>query len=244
MGIPSLTVLQVYYNGISSISSFPSSIFPSLKELDLDANLLSSWDDVEQLSEIPCLEYLRLNGNKLSDISTSATSFPKLKSLQITDNQISSWSSIGRLDKLTALRELRFRGNPLNKMERDDDTVRQLIVARISRLTCLNGSVISPTERRWSEIDYLKSYGLKYLALANLPEDEQVSGREQFLLDHNRYDEMVAMFGEPDPKDGVAEDTSLKSSLIKVIVRTPQVHGSADSVKKIPLSMTVSKLRA
>ena len=41
-----------------------------------------------------------------------------------------------------------------------------------------------------------------------------------------------------------AASHSLKSSLMKLVVRSPGLIGSADTVKKVPSSMTVAKLRA
>lgn len=60
----------------------------------------------------------------------------------------------------------------------------------------------------------------------------------------SRYDEIVSLHGEPQQGEGVAVDTSLKSSLLKLRVRCPGLLGSAETVKKVPSSMTVAKLRA
>jgi len=124
-------------------------------------------------------------------------------------------------------------------------TVRQLVVARISSIQYLNGSVVTTEERKWSEIDYLKTHGEEYLALAEI---EDVSARatavEQFMKAHNRYEEIVQKYGEPQKGEGVAVDTSLKSSLMKLKVRCPDTIGSAETVKKVPSSMTISKLKA
>jgi len=243
--MPSLATLQVHGNNISTISPFPSSLLSSLTELDLDGNLLTSWSEVEKLSKLPRLQHLRLNGNQLADLNPKLDSFPHLRSLQLSDNQISDWVHIGNLDRLSTLTDLRFRGNPLNKAEKDEETVRQLVVARVSGLTNFNGSQVTSTERKWAEIDYLKTYGPQYLSLASVSEGEaRQAATARFLMEHNRYDEMVTKFGEPNPKDGVAEDTTLRSSLVRLKVRTPQVIGAADMVKKVPASMSVAKLRA
>ena len=62
----------------------------------------------------------------------------------------------------------------------------------------------------------------------------------EFLEKHNRYDRIVdIMWG-----DGVKVDTSLKASLVKLKVRSPDVIGSAETVKKVPTSMSVAKLGA
>jgi len=242
--MPSLSVLQIHNNSISSLSSFPPTLFSSLTELDLDGNNLSSWSDVEQLSQLPQLAHLRLNGNKLSDISPAVGSFRQLRTLQISGNCITSWDMVGMLDRLQLV-EMRMRSNPVNSSCRDEETVRQLVIARISSITALNGTQITHTERKWAEFDYLKTYGQLWLGLAKI---EDLVTREQatreFLEKHNRYDRIVDMYGQPEVGDGVKVDTSLKASLVKLKVRSPEVIGSAETVKKVPTSMSVAKLRA
>merc|ERR1711892_1278125 len=152
--------------------------------------------------------------------------------------------SVGMLDRLH-LAELRMRANPVNSSCKDEETVRQLVIARVSSLTALNGTQINHTERKWAEFDYLKTYGQLWLGLAKM---EDISSREEatreFLKKHNRYDRIVKMYGEPEAGDGAKVDTSLKASLVKLKVRSPDVIGSAETVKKVPTSMSVAKLRA
>jgi len=242
--LPKLSVLQIHNNDLTSISPLPQTVFTSLIELDLDGNSLVSWADVQHLSELPKLAHLRLNGNKLTDISPVKGSFLQLKTLQLSGNSISTWESVGMLDILN-LTELRMRNNPVNSYCKDEETARQLIIARVSSLTSLNGTQITATERKWAEIDYLKAYGQLWLELGkieNAGEKEDV--KKEFLEKHNRYDKIVAMYGEPEAGDGVKIDTSLKASLVKLKVRSPEVVGSAETVKKVPTSMSVAKLRA
>ena len=52
------------------------------------------------------------------------------------------------------------------------------------------------------------------------------------------------MYGEPEPGDGAQVDTSLKASLLRLKIRSPELIGSADTVKKIPSSMNVRALRS
>jgi len=242
--LPCLSVLQIHNNSISSLSSFDPSLFSALVELDLDGNNLTSWTDVEHLSELPQLTHLRLNGNQLTEIAPARGSFKQLRSLQLSGNCIKTWDSVGMLDRLQ-LAELRMRSNPVNNTCKDEETARQLIIARVSSLTALNGTQITQTERKWAEIDYLKTYGQLWLGLAKL---EDTVTREQatkeFLDKHNRYDKIVEMHGEPEAGDGVKVDTTLKASLVKLKVRSPDVIGSAETVKKVPTSMSVAKLRA
>ena len=156
--LPSLSLLQVHNNSISSLSTFDSTLFSSLVELDLDGNNLTNWSDVETLAQLPQLEHLRLNGNQLADINPAVGSFRQLRTLQLSGNCISSWASVGLLDRLQ-LAELRFRNNPVNRSCKDEETVRQLVIARVSSVKALNGTQISSMERKWAEIDYLKTYG-------------------------------------------------------------------------------------
>jgi len=226
------------------LPAFDPSLLSSLVELDLDGNNLSDWSEVESLSQLPQLTHLRLNGNKLVDISPTSGSFRQLRTLQLSGNCISSWASVGMLDRLQ-LSEFRFRNNPVNSSCRDEETVRQLVIARVSSITALNGTQISSTERKWAEFDYLKTYGQLWLGLAKIEDsEEKVKATEEFLNQHNRYDKIVEMYGQPEAGDGVKVDTSLKASLVRLKVRSPEVVGSAETVKKVPTSMSVAKLRA
>merc|ERR550517_227708 len=118
--LPCLSVLQIHNNSISS-----------LVELDLDGNNLTSWTHVEHLAELPQLTHLRLNGNQLTDIIPARGSFKQLRSLQLSGNCVKTWNSVGMLDRLQ-LAELRMRGNPVNSSCKDEETARQLIIARVS----------------------------------------------------------------------------------------------------------------
>jgi len=242
--LPSLQLLQIHNNSISSLSPFPPTLFSSLTELDLDCNNLSAWTDIQTLSVIPKLAHLRLNSNQLSDVDPAVGSFTQLQSLQLSGNNIDSWESVGKLDRLNLV-ELRLRNNPINRTSRDEETVRQLVIARVSSLVALNGTQISQTERKWAEFDYIKTYGQLWLALEKVEDSkEREQKRKEFIEMHNRYDKIVEMYGQPDVGDGVKVDTSLKASLVRLKVRSPEVVGSAETVKKVPTSMSVAKLRA
>jgi hypothetical protein len=242
--LPSLSLLQIHNNSISSLSLFNPSLFASLIELDLDGNDLSSWEDVEYLSQLPQLTHLRLNGNKLTEIAPAVGSFKQLVTLQLSGNCVTFWESVGMLDRLQ-LSELRMRNNPVNSDCKDEETARQMMIARVSSLACLNGTQVTQTERKWAEIDYLKTFAQLWLGLARIEGSlEKEEARKEFLRQHNRYDKIVELHGEPEAGDGVKVDTTLKASLVKLRVRSPDVIGSAETVKKVPASMSVAKLRA
>lgn len=52
------------------------------------------------------------------------------------------WSSINELDKLPSLRSLQCHNNPLMDTEKNPETLRQLIIAKISQLEILNKSEV------------------------------------------------------------------------------------------------------
>lgn len=56
----------------------------------------------------------------------------------------------------------------------------------MASLTTLNGSVILATERKWAEIDYLKTHGTEWLGLGEVGEQEREGARRTFLEEHNR----------------------------------------------------------
>jgi hypothetical protein len=65
-------------------------------------------------------------------------------------------------------------------------------------------------------------------------------GTKEFLEMHNRYDRIVDMYGQPEVGDGVKVDTSLKASLVKLKVKSPDVIGSEEGAHQ----QSVAKLRA
>ena len=242
--LESLSILQVHNNSISRLSSFDKNTLSNLTELDLDGNNISDWTEVNKVSGLPALQHLRLNGNKLTNVVILPGTFAKLESLHLTDNCIADWPHIGSLN-LLGLSHLRLRNNPVISSCKDDEVARQLIIARISSIKTLNATAITSSERKWAEIDYLKKYGQGWLQISKLDNGPEKSDSLKTFLDgHNRYDEIVKTYGEPDPSDGVKVDTTLKASLLRLKIRSPDVIGSAETVKKIPSSMNVRALRA
>merc|ERR1712107_933684 len=142
---------------------------------------------------------------------------PCLTTLQVHGNNL---ASLGHLpdDALQSLEELDLDDNQLSDW------------TEVQAFGSLNGSIVTETERKWAEIDYLKTHGAEYLALAAIEdEDSRSQAKELFMAAHNRYQEVVAKYGEPQQGEGVAVDTTLKSSLMKLKVRSPDLIGSAET---------------
>lgn len=68
------------------------------------------------------------------------------------------------------------------------DTVRQLIIAKISELKILNGTEIHNDERKGAEYDYLKLYANKWL---NIEKNKLDNLKIEFVNEHPRYPVLV-----------------------------------------------------
>jgi Leucine-rich repeat (LRR) protein len=238
--LPRLTVLQAFSNKIVEVS-VSQGTFLQLEELDLDGNPLAGWrQSVSPLNRIAKLRSLRLNGTGLTDVQLDDGSFPYLRSIQILDNGFCDWASVGELNKLSVT-DLRLRNCPLFAQTGDSENCRSITIALIASLDVLNSSGITKAERRWAEIDYLKKHGGEYLRVKALADPAAMA---EFSAAHGRYEEIVARHGEPQEGEDRVQVTTLSALLVAVTVRCPEQPGAADTVKKLPTSMTVAKLKA
>lgn len=73
-----------------------------LRHLNLSNNHLCSWSDIrEALADLPNLQRLYLNDNKISQVTVSSsrtTSFPALQHITLSGNAIERWSDLEALD--------------------------------------------------------------------------------------------------------------------------------------------------
>ena len=239
--LPQLSVLQLHRNKANQIK-VSTGKFLNLTDLDLSSNHITSWEVVNNLEQISNLRVLRLNDNRISSINIPSGMFKNLESLQLSENLIDDWLEVGHLNSLS-LSELRFRNNPI--LETDKPAVcRQIMIAQLGTIKVLNGSTISNEEKNWAEIDYYKKHGMEYLNIKKLPENEQISAKATFFKNHCRYQEILDRFGEPEEGELKVKKSNIKSTLVSITVRCPYLPGSADTVKKLPVSMTVAKLKA
>ena len=239
--LPQLEILQAHRNQVQEILVSDRK-FLKLKELDLDCNKISDWEQVRNLDKIVNLENLRLNGNQISDLVLVPGQFKNLRVLQLSENLLENWSQISQLNHLNVT-ELRLRNNPVLLREKYE-VCRQIIIALVQSIKILNGSTLVENERSWAELDYYKKHGLEYLKILKLPEPERTEALQSFSVQHGRYLEIVERLGVPEEAELTVRESNLKASLVSVKVRCPEVPGSADTGKKLPVSMTVAKLKA
>lgn len=76
-----------------------------------------------------------------------------MRTLLLADCGISDWASVSALGRLAHLRELRLTGNPV--LQLSSLSGRNESIARLAKITQLNGAAISAHERRDCELQYL-----------------------------------------------------------------------------------------
>jgi hypothetical protein len=154
-------------DGAGPLAACAAAGFAGLTALNLENNALEDWEHVERLAFLPKLERLHLGGNKLTrvaypahlitdaaegDAAPPAVPFALLKGLFFADNAVHEWESVDALNDFPAMAEVRLTGNPVT----ESAATRHEIVARVGRLSQLNGSLIADQERKDAEIRYLR----------------------------------------------------------------------------------------
>uniref|UniRef100_A0A3Q2YUT6 Tubulin-specific chaperone E n=1 Tax=Hippocampus comes TaxID=109280 RepID=A0A3Q2YUT6_HIPCM len=193
----------------------------------------------------------RLEQLIMSDTGFSAVHFPdaapgaqtsmfaSLEKLNLNRNQISEWGVIDELSKLPSLRQLWCRGNPLASADRNPRTANQMLVAKLPHLLVLNGSDVTPQERRGAECDYLKMFGEEWL---------RAGGRSQtsreFADRHPRYRSLVDKYGAPEEGELTKRQPfALKNQLLKITFVFADDAARTPLEKKLPASMEVQKVK-
>jgi hypothetical protein len=130
-------------------------VWPHVRRLNLDENAISEWSELERLERWPSLESLHVSSNSLRSIRppTDTSCWPKLRTLLLAGNALDEWSSVDALDQFPCLQETRLTGNPV--IEQNPGT-RHEVIARMSRLTMLNGAMVGRQERWNAEVRYLR----------------------------------------------------------------------------------------
>uniref|UniRef100_A0A8C0C244 Tubulin-specific chaperone E n=1 Tax=Buteo japonicus TaxID=224669 RepID=A0A8C0C244_9AVES len=203
-GWPALEELYLTSNNITVLER-PDNVLQTLKLLDLSDNQLLDGNQLHLIAHLPRLEQLILRNTGISSIhfpdaefGCKTKMFPSLKRLTINDNKISQWSSINELDKLSSLQSLQCHNNPFMDTEKNPETLRQLIIAKISQLEVLNKSEILPAERKGAELDYRKIFGNDWLAAGGNWNPEKNKPSEEFLAAHPRYPSLCLKYGAPE----------------------------------------------
>eukprot|EP00041_Stephanoeca_diplocostata_P017204 m.343054 g.343054 ORF g.343054 m.343054 type:complete len:375 (-) comp20625_c0_seq1:56-1180(-) len=236
---PKLHALHVAGNKTTTLTrddgthGFP----PCLKLLNLEDNLLRSWNDVRALGDLETLENLNIAKNGISSITMQGGDavFTRLRVLNISRNNLTSWTSVSELSRLPALEELIIAHNPLFDGEKGLH-VRQSIIARLPKLRRLNKSDVTEQERIIAERFYLATYAKEFWAVKGAPEDPTAA--ISFQTEHPTYGLLVSKHGEPEQPKAVT--VALKDGFVRI--HATKVSGG-DVQIQLPKTTTVARLR-
>jgi hypothetical protein len=184
---PNLINIYLDLNRLTFLSENFVNQIQNLTNLSLSDNpTLKFWDPfINRLGKLQYLEELILNNCGIDQIKLSNENlFPSLKYLYMSDNHISSYTSINELTHLVSLISFSILRNPIYSIE--NETAKQMIIARLPNLIYLNRVLITRDERRGAEIDYLQRYAQDYF-------DQKLD----FLNEHREYQKLIDKYGEP-----------------------------------------------
>ncbi|XP_020107638.1 tubulin-folding cofactor E [Ananas comosus] len=231
----------------------PVQRFGSLRLLNLEDNHFDEWDEILKLSHLRSLEQLYLNKNNLKHIfypskhpttglddnnvnETSPVPFENLQCLLLGCNKIEDLASVDSLNFFPRLTDIRLSENPIV-----DPAIgglpRFVLIARLAKVTTLNGSEVSPRERKESEIRYVR------LVMAKM----QSVDSEEIKQLHPRFEELKALHGIEDenPRSGTSGPQKMASGLISVTLKCvgASMGEKQPLTKKLPPATTVGKLK-
>uniref|UniRef100_A0A671R107 Tubulin-specific chaperone E n=1 Tax=Sinocyclocheilus anshuiensis TaxID=1608454 RepID=A0A671R107_9TELE len=184
------------------------------------------------------LQVLDLSSNHITAL------FPALKTLFLDDNNISEWRVVNELEKLPSLLHLSCRRNPLLQREKNLETARQIIIARLSRLELLDMRQVLSDERRGAELDYCKMFGLDWLKAGGHSDPEKNHPNTEFMSEHPRFLALLQKYGAPDEGELKEQKPfALKNQLLTITFVCPEDSERKPIEKKLPGSMIVQKVK-
>lgn len=214
--------------------------FDSLRVLNLEDNYIADWGEILKLSQLKCLEQLHLNKNNIERIWYPPTEefpfpFQYLRCLLIGGNKIEDVASFDALNSYPALVDIRCSENPATDPKRGG-IARFALIARLAKVKILNGSEITPRERKDSEIRYVR------LVMSKPHQD-----LEEIKRLHPRFSELKTLHGIEDerPSNGPVGPQKMASGLITVTLKCvgPSIGDKPPLTKKLPATTTVGKLK-
>jgi hypothetical protein len=215
---PTLSTFSASSNLYTTLT--PHVLNPTITDLILEDNLLTTLSSIEILTHLPNLQRLILKSNKISELGSPMPVFPAtLREVDLSFNEISTWSFIENLEHIfPGLTSLRVSHNPLYEaLQAPDgrtlttDDGYMLTLARLGNLKTLNHSPINDKERLNAESYYLSMIAKEVqFAPENL--------REQILASHPRYRWLCEEYGEPDVQRSVnaVNPNSLAARLMRI----------------------------
>ncbi|KAL8144366.1 hypothetical protein V2J09_017398 [Rumex salicifolius] len=240
-----LTSASLAFLGVSSpgLPGELGSVAPNLKALDLTGNLLSEWKDIGAVChELKELATLNLSCNVMSQDVTGLPVLCNIRVLVLSFTGI-KWAQIELLKHFSpVIEELHLAGNRISEITvpialtmLTDNPIsdpakggipRFVLIARLEKVKVLNGSEITPRERKESEIRYIR------LAMSKLHDNLEEINRQ-----HPRLFELRKLHGLEDerPSNGPTAVT-LKCVGASMGEKPPLT-------KKLPATISIGKLK-
>ncbi|KAF2928720.1 tubulin-folding cofactor E [Oryza sativa Japonica Group] len=224
--------------------------FDTLRLLNLEDNHIDSWDEIVKLSYLRSLEQLHLNKNMLKHVTypsnppplgslgdAAVLPFEKLRVLLLGSNQIDEVLSVDSLNLFPSLTDVRLSDNPVADPAKGG-VPRFVLIARLGKVKILNGSEISPRERREAEIRYVRLV----MGKAESYDPEEIKRL------HPRFAELKAFHGIEDekPSSRTSGPQKMASGLISITLKCvgPSMGEKQPLTKKLPPATTVGKLKS
>ncbi|XP_022939765.1 tubulin-folding cofactor E [Cucurbita moschata] len=254
--LPTIEELHLMGNKISTVTPESSSPmvqgFNLLRLLNLENNCIAEWSEILKLGQLRSLKQIQLNNNKLSrifypsldelhklfgDVEPQGDCFPfrNLRNLFLGGNNIDDLASIDFLNSFPQLIDIRLSENPIADPMRGG-IPRYVLIARLSKVQIINGSEVTPRERRDSEIRYVR------MVMSKLD-----SNPEETLRLHPRFEELKRFYGIEDNRVsvGAGGPQKLASGLISITLNCvgASIGEKPPLTKKLPLTTTVGKLK-
>ena len=206
---PSHRIKELYLSG-NGITCFDLTRWEDLDLLNLNENQLSSWTSCADFfrSSCPSLKKVILSGNPIDSLLDGVVE--SLQSLSLERVGISQWDSIDALNAFPSLTEIRITKVPLLE-PLSEVSSRYLLIARLVRITKLNGSDISPSERKDAEKYYLQQCHEELLRIG-ISDEDLVTGFHQ---SHPRYAALLEQYGTPQLSGGADGPRTLAGDLIR-----------------------------
>uniref|UniRef100_A0A671M0P4 Tubulin-specific chaperone E n=1 Tax=Sinocyclocheilus anshuiensis TaxID=1608454 RepID=A0A671M0P4_9TELE len=217
------------------------------RSLDLSGNLLSSWEVLAAITEqLESLQELQLSHNRLStssDPSRLSPAFSCLRVLSLNSSDVSVCVCVCVCLSVCVF-HLSCRRNPLLQREKNLETSRQIIIARLSRLELLDMRQVLSDERRGAELDYCKMFGAAWLKAGGHSDPEKNQPNTDFMSEHPRFLALLQKYGAPDEGElREQKPFALKNQLLTVTFVCPEDSERKPIEKKLPGSMIVQKVK-
>ncbi|GAB2299152.1 hypothetical protein Dimus_033224 [Dionaea muscipula] len=238
--------LHLMGNKISEITPTSSDVvhgLDSLRVLNLEENCISEWDEILKLSELTSLEQLHLNKNILRCVfypsnnpaneSLDHSPFKQLHCLLLGANRIEDLESVDSLNSFPRLTDVRLSENPVADPGKGG-IPRFIFIARLAKIEVLNGSEVTPRERKESEIRYVR------MVMSKSSDDQETAKHPRFL-------ELKRLHGIEDERSNndAFGPKRLSSGLLSITFKCvgASLGEKPPLTKKIPASTSVGKLK-